>query len=321
MCRGVRDRRANPIALVVRCCDLVVRGQGWFALGFALGLMASACRSTVEVGETRVVEDVRAEPTARIEPPRAEIEPADDSAPAQPELGPPPPLPEGDAVTVGDLVVALEAVAVSLESRPALAADYDAWRTQHGLPASDRLWRDYVRVRLVFECVRDGGLWRLRWAITNEEPRSDLIWAHWSTLDEFDAATESATATAECDELSALFAHLVRRLGVQDVGLFWPTWNHVVAVWTVQGEAAPVRIVVPTSQIFLDSDASLGTDGFNPSKQKKIYEYRRKDVRDDARIPAALARFFVESAWTQAGRPQAELQAERNARSARLGGS
>jgi hypothetical protein len=108
---------------------------------------------------------------------------------------------------------------------------------------------------------------------------------------------------------------------VQDVGLFWPTWNHVVAVWTVQGEAAPVRIVVPTSQIFLDSDASLGTDGFNPSKQKKIYEYRRKDVRDDARIPAALARFFVESAWTQAGRPQAELQAERNARSARLGGS
>lgn len=236
-------------------------------------------------------------------------------------LEPPPPLPDGTHVTVAALVVALERIAEKLEGAPTVLADYEAWIAHHGLAPSDRLFRDYVRVRLVFECVRDGGLWQLRWAITNEQPRSDEIWAAWAALDAFDPATEAATATAECDELSALFAHLVRRLGVQDVGLFWPTWNHVVAVWTVAGEDGPVRIVVPTSQIFLDRGATLGTDGFDPWKQKTIYEYRRRDVRDDARLPSVLARWFVARAWTELGRSQAELQADRNARSDRLGGS
>jgi hypothetical protein len=253
-------------------------------------------------------------------------------ATADPELAPARTLPDGarlpDAprVRVAALVAALEAIAAALEDVPALRDEYAAWCRAHALEPTDRLWRDWVRVRLVFECVRDGGLWQLRWAITNRAPRSDAIWAQWAALDGFDpdaeAALDTATATAECDELSALFAVLVRRLGVEDVGLFWPEWNHVVAVWTItDGQAAPVRVVVPTSQIFLDDDASLGTDGFDPWRQKTIYEYRRRDVRDDAELPGPLARFFVARAWAEIERSQAELQADRNARSAKLGGS
>lgn len=235
-------------------------------------------------------------------------------------------LSEAPHVRVAELVAALEAIAVALDDAPALRDEYAAWTAAHGLTPTDRLWRDWVRVRLVFECVRDGGLWQLRWAITNRAPRSDAIWDQWAALDGFDPASEGAadvpTATAECDELSALFAVLVRRLGVQDVGLFWPEWNHVVAVWTIaDGQVAPVRVVVPTSQIFLDEDASLGTTGFDPWRQKTIYEYRRRDVRDDAELPGPLARYFIARAWAEIERSQVDLQRARNARSAVLGGS
>ena len=271
---------------------------------------------------------------AVVEPPPAPIvaavAPTDDPTPAlaataepdAPTRGPAPPLPEGDTVRVADLVVALEAIAVALEDEPAVRADFEALRESFDLPDDPRLYRDYVRVKLVFESARDGGLWQLRWSITNEEPNSDRIWSQWQALSDWGAADERASATAECDELSALFAFLVRRLGVEDVGLFWPVWNHVVAVWTVTDESgAPVRIVVPTSQIFLDEDASLGTRGFDPRKQKTIYEYRRRDAKAELELPAALARFFVERSWAECHRPQAELQRARNERASRLGGS
>jgi hypothetical protein len=236
--------------------------------------------------------------------------------------GPAPALPEGDTVRVADLVSALDTIAVTLEQEPTVRADFDALRESFELPDDPELFRDYVRVKLVFESARDGGLWQLRWSITNEEPNSDRIWSQWRERSDWGPDDARASATAECDELSALFAFLVRKLGVEDVGLFWPVWNHVVAVWTVTDErGTPVRIVVPTSQIFLDADASLGTRGFDPRKQKTIYEYRRRDAKPELELPAALARFFVERSWAEAHRPQAELQRARNDRSSRLGGS
>ena len=77
---------------------------------------------------------------------------------------------------------------------------------------------------------------------------------------------------------------------------------------------APVRIVVPTSQIFLTNDDSLGTTGFDPWSQKTIYEYRRRDVKGSHVVDAALARFFVVQARRYAGLPQLELQRLRNER-------
>ncbi|HWB80638.1 MAG TPA: hypothetical protein VG755_37000 [Nannocystaceae bacterium] len=240
-------------------------------------------------------------------------------ASASDERGPAPSLPEGERIRVADLVLALETIAQDLETSETVREDYDALVAKHRLKDTDELFREYVRVRLVFESARDGGLWRLRWDITNEQPNSDRIWAQWKRV--ADPDPERATAVAECDELSALFAHLAHRLGVAHVGLFWPQWNHVVAVWTVQGEDGPVRIVVPTSQIFLDDDATLGTDGFDPGKQKRIYDYRRKDAKDSLALPAELVRFMIEQSWAHAGRSHAELQRERNERSRALGGS
>jgi hypothetical protein len=126
------------------------------------------------------------------------------------------------------------------------------------------------------------------------------------------------TATAECDELSALFAFVAHRIGLSrdsQVGLLWPTGNHVVAVWTIHPKAErPTRVVVPNSPIFLDADQSLGTDGFDPWRQRTIYDYRRADARGDLTIPASLASAFVQAVREHGHRSQAQLQAARNAR-------
>jgi hypothetical protein len=128
------------------------------------------------------------------------------------------------------------------------------------------------------------------------------------------------TATAECDELSALFAFVAQRIGLgrsetSEVGLFWPTGNHVVAVWTIDPKAEhPVRVVVPTSQIFLDADQSLGTEGFDPWTQKRIFDYRHQDVPAELELPAPLASYFVLQVRRYGGRSRAQLQQMRNAR-------
>ena len=232
------------------------------------------------------------------------------------------PFPDRTHVTVAELVDALEAVALELETAPAVVRDYDAFLAAHDLTDAPALLHDYVRVKLAFEATRDGGWWHLRWKVTNQQPNSDRIWAQWDDAD-VPASDEPLrpTAVAECDELSALFAFLVRRLGVKQVGLFWPVWNHVVAVWTIDRGDADVRIVVPTSQIFIGADESLGTDAFDPWKQKTIYAYGRRDVKPQHRMNAALARFFVQQARALGGLSQAEQQERRNARSAALDGS
>jgi len=218
-------------------------------------------------------------------------------------------------VTVEELFAQLDVVANDIAGSEAVRADYEALVAAHDLDDSEALFRDYVRVKLAFEATRDAGWWHLHWRITNEKPNSDQIWHQWRKTPTPNPSEPVASADAECDELSALFAFSARRLGVHDIGLFWPTWNHVVAVWTVQSkDGSPVRIVVPTSQIFLGTDDSLGTQGFDPWTQKTIYEYRRRDVKSRHRIDADLARFFVRQAARHGHKSQATLQAERNAR-------
>src|SRR5260370_33698917 len=120
----------------------------------------------------------------------------------------------------------------------------------HQLAPESIRYSDYVVVRLLFEAARDAGFWNLRWALTDQPPNSDRIWQQWKNV-ERPSALES-TATAECDELSALYAFLVERTGVKSVELFWPAPNHIVAVGVVRPTTGPVvRVGVPTSQIFL----------------------------------------------------------------------
>lgn len=227
----------------------------------------------------------------------------------------PEPFAGRERVRVDELITELDAIADQMAEEPTVRADYEALLAAKGLTDSEALFRDYVRVKLAFEATRDGGFWHLRWDITNEKPNSEQIWRQWGKAAPSDDEAPVPTAIAECDELSALFAFVAHKLGVRNVGLLWPQWNHVVAVWTVQSEdGSPVRIVVPTSQIFLGEDESLGTEQFDPWTQKTIFEYRRKDVKDGHRIDAELARFFVVQARRHAQRSQTELQRLRNAR-------
>lgn len=268
-----------------------------------------------EVAEPPVAEPPVAEPPVE----RAPREPSEPiaalaKAEAREPSEPPVPFAGQNKVRLDELIGELDRVADEIATRPAVRSDYDALVAAHGLRDDEALYRDYVRVKLAFEATRDAGLWRLSWAITNEKPNSDQIWQQWRKASP-QPEPLVPTAIAECDELSAIFAFVARKLGVRHIGLFWPQWNHVVAVWTVQSaDDSPVRIVVPTSQIFLTADDSLGTTGFDPWSQKTIYEYRRRDVKDEHRIDAALARFFVQQARRYAGLSQAELQRLRNER-------
>lgn len=247
------------------------------------------------------------------------------SDPQTPQASPSPSIAarfaDDEPVSLTDLVTALDALAEQLEDHPAVRREFEAFARAHRLP--DEALADYVRVKLVFEATRDGGFWHLRWAITNRKPNSEAIWSQFRDASPWTReGLPAPTATAECDELSALFAFLVRKLGVDRVGLFWPEWNHVVAVWTVRDvDGNDVRIVVPTSQIFLSRSATLGTTEFNPRKQKTIYTYKRRDVHGEHRLSAPLARFMVSQAERWAALPLEQAQVRRNTRSQLLDGS
>ena len=297
---------------------------------FALGCTSAIPSCAVEPGAVGAEPDAATPKRARVvAPPLAS---AGSDGPARAPTADPPrspetelpfdPFPDREDVTVDELVAAIDTLADELAEAPEVRRDFLELVAAKGLVDSPELYRDYVRVKLAFEATRDGGWWHLHWAITNEQPNSDRIWSQWRAAGAPDPASPTATAIAECDELSALFAFFARKLGVHGIGLFWPTWNHVVAVWTVPGvqteAGSPVRIIVPTSQIFLTQDDTLGTEGFNAWKQKTIYEYRRRDVKGEHRIDAELARFFVRQIAAHGRASQAELQRARNQRDAQL---
>src|SRR5262249_2393850 len=174
---------------------------------------------------------------------------------------------------------------------------------------------DYVIVRLLFEATRDAGYWNLHWSITDQPPTSANIWAQWRGVRKSSVVTP--TATAECDELSALYAFLVERAGVKSVGLFWPAPNHTVAVWVVHPSGSGViRVVVPTSQIFLAETDSFDTRKFDPWRQKTIFEYTHRDVPDSFGLPHPLFDFFLQQVDKYGGASDTTLQQLRYLREA-----
>ncbi|MFV8750558.1 hypothetical protein ACNOYE_08390 [Nannocystaceae bacterium ST9] len=258
--------------------------------------------------------------------------PTPEPAPVEPEVAatpepapepPPDPFPGRSEVRVGELLEVLAAQVEVIAESPEVRRDYEQFLIDWELADDPELYLDYVRIKLAFEATRAGGLWGVSWQITNELPQSDLVWAQWRELElpDDDAELPEVTAIAECDELSALFAYVAQRIGLSkrsEVGLFWPTGNHTVAVWTLDRKSDDAtRIVVPTSQIFLAADESLGTGEFDPWKQKTIFDYRRTDARLDLELPAELARRFVRAVQAHGGRSQAELQGMRNVREER----
>ena len=241
--------------------------------------------------------------------------------PAAPRKAAPLPFADAREVDADALFAALRDELPGLAASPVVREEWARLRRAHGLaddPAlRDRaLFDDFVRVRLAFEATRAGGLWGLAWRITDQQPRSDRVWAQWRDAVPADALPAS-TAIAECDESSALFAVVAHGLGLSSrsrVGLFWPTSNHTVAVWAFRAaEGREVRVVVPTSQIFLDAVQSLDTRIFDPWTQPRLYDYGRDDAAN-VRLPGALARRFVAEARRSGTLSRGQLQALRNRR-------
>lgn len=205
------------------------------------------------------------------------------------------------------LVEAIRTEAKALEGSSGMRQGFQSFTSAYKISPGGIRYSDFVLVRLLYEATRDAGLWNLHWTITNQPPNSDRIWQQWKGVGA--PVATSPTASAECDELSALYAFLVGRAGVHGVGLFWPYPNHTVAVWVIQPVAGPtVRVVVPTSQIFLDVTDSFGTRKFNPWRQKTIYEYRRRDVPDSFELPKPLFDFFVAQLDKYGGASDSTLQ-------------
>jgi hypothetical protein len=218
-------------------------------------------------------------------------------------------------VPLGQFVNAIRQKAKTLENSSGMRLAFHSFLAAHHLSADSVRYSDFVIIRMLFEATRDAGFWNMHWSITDQPPNSDRIWSQWKAVHRPSPA--EPTATAECDELSALYAFLVERVGVKSVGLLWPTANHTVAVWVLQPATGPViRVVVPTSQIFLEETDSFDTNKFNPWRQKTIYEYTRRDVPDTFELPKPLVDFFLKQIDIYAGASDATLQRLRYVRDA-----
>jgi hypothetical protein len=202
------------------------------------------------------------------------------------------PLPE--SVTMGDFWRALAGEVTRLDAS-ALRGSYEQFAAHHGVDASTpELWQEFTKLWVAFEATRDGGWWRLRWKITDQEPTSTVIWKAWFRTPP-QASFASASTVAECDEITSLFAITARHLGVRGVGLFYPTWNHVIAGWSPRPFAEQrVKgvVLIPTTQIFQGCDATFDRTTFKPPQQ--VYEFPKVDVKDSVEMPRALAEFLLE---------------------------
>jgi hypothetical protein len=184
---------------------------------------------------------------------------------------------------------------------------FQTFTSAYKIPPTAIRYSDFVMVRLLYEATRDAGFWNVHWTITNLPPNSDQVWRQWKAVREVSPLTP--TASAECDELSALYAFFAERSGVRRVGLFWPFSNHTVAVWVFHPQnGAEGRVVVPGSQIFLEVNDSFATRKFNPWQQETIFEYKRRGVSDSFEIPRPLFDFVLRQIDKYAGASDSTLQ-------------
>jgi hypothetical protein len=209
--------------------------------------------------------------------------------------------------TLARLIEQLHDRARKLENRSGMRSSFESFTSAYKISPQSITYSDFVIVRLLYEATRDAGFWNMHWTITNMPPNSDQVWRQWKAVQS--VSPQVPTALAECDELSALCAFLVERAGVRTVGLFWPYPNHTVAVWVLHpAGGAEVRVVVPTSQVFLTVNDSFATRKFNPWHQKTIYEYRRHDAPDTVELPRPLFDFFLQQIDKYAGASDSTLQ-------------
>jgi hypothetical protein len=211
------------------------------------------------------------------------------------------------STSLADLIAAVHKKREALADSRGMKQSYLAFIHESQLPPSTVAYSDWVTARLLFGATRDAGFWNLHWDITNQPPNSGQVWRQWRSIK--DISVVKSTATAKCDELSALYAFLALRAGVHGIGLFWPAPNHTVAVWVLHpAVGGEIRIVVPTTQIALSENDMFGTKKFNPWSQKTIFEYTRRDAPNSYVIPKPLYEFLLQQIDKYAGATDATLQ-------------
>lgn len=284
-----------------------VRSLLFVALAAAVLAACGHRARTAESADERSAAASATSPTASVSAPKPMV-----ATSATTSSAPQPRCPPAIPPTVIDVPMRFDALVAALGERidaldpGPLAAELAPIAARHSLDLdSAALRRDFARLRTVFEATRDGGFWRLRWAITNEWPSSKLIWQQWERSAKTDLSTlPGGSATAECDELSALTSFLAGRLGVGHVGLFYPTWNHTIVAWEPEHGAlekkAP-RLLLPTSQIFLGCDDAIDVTSFSATAQKQVYAYTPKDVAGTTALSPQLATFLLAQVDRYAG--------------------
>jgi hypothetical protein len=209
--------------------------------------------------------------------------------------------------TLARLIEQLHDRAKKLENSSGMRSSFESFTSAYKISPHSISYSDFVIVRLLYEATRDAGFWNMHWTITNMPPNSDHVWRQWKTVQ--NVSPQAPTTSAECDELSAFYAFLVDRAGVRTFGLFWPYPNHTVAVWVLHRTGgADVRIVVPTSQVFLTGNDSFATRKFNAWHQKTIFEYTRHDAPDTFELRKPLFDFFLQQIDKYAGASDSTLQ-------------
>ena len=192
---------------------------------------------------------------------------------------------------LAQLVSMVHEKAEGLANSSGMRSSFQSFTSARGLSTESIRYSDFVIVRLLYEATRDAGFWNVHWTITDQPPNSDKIWKQW--LNVAQPSPLSPTASAECDELSALFAFLAEREGVKGVGLFWPAPNHTVAVWVLRPPAGPViRVVVPTSQIFLEASDSFDTRSSIRGARKRFTNTRVATFRTRLNFPNHFSASF-----------------------------
>ena len=104
--------------------------------------------------------------------------------------------------TLAHLMSGVRARAKTLENSSGMRLSFQSFTSSYKIAPSSISYSDFVVVRLLYEATRDAGFWNMHWTITNMPPNSDRVWSQWK--DGMIVSPLTPTASAECDELSAL---------------------------------------------------------------------------------------------------------------------
>jgi len=213
-------------------------------------------------------------------------------------------LPKSSARSVGQLILAIHRKAEALKGSAGMRQGFELFKLAYKLPDYAVRYDDFVVVRLLYEATRDAGFWNLHWTITDQPPNSDRVWKQWRVVDQPSPLHPPRSPSAMNSPHSMpSWSITLGCMGLASSGR--QPITQLLFGSCIQRTDHRFRVVVPTSQIFLDVTDSFGTRKFNPRSQKSIFEYRRRMSRILSNFPSHCLICFC-AGWT--GREARRIQ-------------